>query len=73
MTLRRTTIFKLCAVWLLALAISPFTAPFSTCGFAEVAGEGTTYEGASLKFKLSPVNLSDRADRRQILQAILRL
>jgi hypothetical protein len=32
---------KLCAAWLLTLAVSPFTAPFQTCAIGDVASEHT--------------------------------
>lgn len=37
---------KLCAISLLVLALSPFTAPFQTCDFADAASGTGTDDGA---------------------------
>lgn len=49
MQVPRPTLLQLVALLLAVLAISPFTAPFSTCDLGALAN----YDGPSLKFKVS--------------------
>src|ERR1700680_2731568 len=45
---RSSVLTKLCSVLLLALALSPFTAPFQTCDFSDSASGTGTNEGVTL-------------------------
>jgi hypothetical protein len=43
------TLGKICAVWLIVLCVSPFTAPFSTCDLGDLHGGNSNTHGAVLK------------------------
>lgn len=52
-SVRRTRLAKFFAACLIALATSPFTAPFATCDVADLSGEAPLH-GGSLASKTAP-------------------
>jgi hypothetical protein len=45
---------RICAVWLIILGVSPFTAPFSTCDLADLHAGGATDQSALIKADPAP-------------------
>ncbi len=52
---------KLCAVFLLLLIVSPFTAPFSICSIAELGIQHNDGDGATLSLPPLQVSALDEA------------
>ncbi len=49
-------VVRACAIWLLLLAISPLTNPFSTLDLATLAGQTGAHDSGALKTKVKPSN-----------------